>query len=685
MTFLNSIFLGALAAVVIPLLIHFLSRRRIKIVDFSSLKFLFQMQKSKLRWLRILELLLLIIRMMILALIALAFARPTLTGKHASSHAPASVVILLDDSPSVDKLSSGGTVFDDMKRGVEKIVNMFSPNDEITLITLAGKQTISGPHSDFDRFRTQLYSLQAQPAPLSYKEGFKKAADILANSHNLNREVYLFSDFQTGEWENAIYDIIDPQFRYFAIKYNADNTENVGLTRTEFPPQLLAPGEEFEITAFIRNYNNKAVDGKLVELFIDDNKKAQTALDIKPSGTAAAKFIVVPESPGPHWGYFEIEDDDYSPDNRFYFNFEIPHKISVLGVSDNQDDLRILDNCLGRSSAGYIEFTGININSFSRQNLSEYDVIILNNITALPQSYYNSLDDFIASGGGLFIILGNKSNIESYKNFIENKADINISETVQTESDRLTESYFYLENFDLTHPIFKVYSPQNIQQSRIPPLKLLSFSALNGGVPLARLEDNRTVLSLSSKARVMVMGFGLNRKSSDISIHSFIVPFIIRSVEHLASAPSSAEEYFISGHPITINIPGQLNVSSVKLSKYNKSLSDAGNELGETDQTIKVSRGTYGAFINLPFAGYPGFYSLRFFSVNHDSSESTNESVDSDILRKLLSDDIVFINSQFDIENEIMQAKFGFELWKYFLVLALVLLIAESVIVKRAK
>jgi len=572
MTFLNAIFLSALAAVVIPLLIHFLSRRRIKIVDFSSLKFLFQMQKSKLRWLRILELLLLIIRMMILALIALAFARPALTGKRASSHAPASVVILLDDSPSVEKLSSGGTVFDDMKRGVEKILNMLSPNDEVTLITLSGKQTISGPHSDFDRFRTQLYSLPAQPALPSYKEGFKKASDILANSHNLNREIYLFSDFQPGGLENGVYNVIDPQFRYFAINYTSDNAENVGLTRTEFPPQLLAPNEEFEITAFIRNYNNKAVKSKLVELFIDDNKKAQTAVDLKPSGTAPAKFIVVPESPGRHWGYFEIEDDDYSPDNRFYFNFEIPREISVLGVSENQNDLKILNNCLSRSGAGYIEFTGININSFSRQNLSEYDVIILNNITALSPLYFNSLDDFINAGGGLFIILGNNSNVESYKKFIENKAAVSVAEPVRAESDRMTESYFYLENFDLTHPIFKVYSPQNIQQSKIPPLKLLSFSPLDGGIPLARLEDNRTVLALSARARIMVMGFGLNRKSSDISIHSFVVPFVIRSVEHLASAPSAAEEYFISGHPVTINIPGQLNVSSVKLSKYNNRL-----------------------------------------------------------------------------------------------------------------
>ena len=691
MTFLNSIFLAALATVIIPLLIHFLSRRRIKIVDFSSLKFLLQMQKSKLRWLKILELLLLIIRMLILALVALAFARPALTGKQASSHAPASIVILVDDSPSVELLSSSGTVFDEMKRGVEKIVDMLKPNDEVTLITLSGNQTVSGPHSNFDRFRAQLYSLQPQPALPSFEEGLKKAAEILATSHNLNREIFIFSDFQMGSWWDAASKVIDPQFRYFAIKYANAEADNVGLTRTEFPPQLLAPGEEFEINVHIRNYNNKAVNGRLVELFIDDNKKAQTAVDIKPLGTAAAKFAVVPESPGRHWGFYEIEDDDYSSDNKFYFNFEIPYKISVLGVGENKADAKILANCLGRTATGYIEFTGIEISAFSRQDLLSYDVVILNDITALPLAYFNSLDDFIGSGGGLFIILGSKSNIESYRSFIENKAGIGLSPQIQAVSEKQTGSYFYLEDFDLTHPIFKVYSPKDLQSPQIPPLKLSMFIPLTGGVPLARTDDNRVVLAQASRARIMVMGFGLDRKSSDISVHSFIVPFIIRSVEHLASAPSTAEEYFISGNPVMINLPGQFKAPAIMLSKYNKSLINTGSELASADETIEVSRGAYGAFVNIPLAGYPGFYALiadsdtvGFFSVNHDSAESNPETIDSHGINEKLGEDIVFIDGRSDVENEVMQAKFGFEFWKYCLILALMLLIAESILVRKA-
>lgn len=692
MTFLNSIFLAALAAVVIPLLIHFLSRRRIKVVDFSSLRFLMVMQKSKLRWLKILELLLLIIRMMIIALIALAFARPALTGKHAASHAPASAVILLDDSPSTERLSSGGMVFDDIKRGVGEIIDMLKADDEITLITLSGQPIISGPYSDFERARETLNSLQPQPAPPNFREGLRKASEILAGSHNLNREIYIFSDFQQGGWwDTSIETVINPDYRYFALKFESGNSENVGLQKIEFPPQLLAPGEEFEIDASIKNYDDKAIQSRLLELFIDGAKRAQTSVDLKQSGTANARFSVTPDRPGYHDGYFELEDDDYSPDNRFYFNFEIPHKISVLGVAETPEAIRVLYNIIGRTQTGYIDFSGVNVSGFSRQNLTDYDVIILNDISALPPAYFNSLTDFIGSGGGLFIIFGNNSNVESYKNFLEDRAGLLLSGQVSASAEDSPDAYYSLDNFDLTHPVFKVYSPQNPEAPEIPTLKLGMYYAIDGGFPLARIGSAKAVLAQSSKARLIVMGFGLDLPSSDISLHSFIVPFIIRTVEFLACAPSAAEEYFISGRSISVNLPTRVTSSAVRMSRSGGVSAREGGGLGE-GQTIEVSRGAYGAFVNIPHAGYPGFYTLTVdadtvgsFSVNHDSEESVNESITKDRMKEILGQDLVYIGEPSGIQEKVMQAKFGFELWKYCLALALILLIAESILVRKAR
>ncbi len=693
MTFLNSVFLAALAAVAIPLLIHFLSRRRIKIVDFSSLKFLMTMQKSKLRWLKILELLLLIIRMMIIALIALAFSRPALTGRHTASHAPASVVILIDDSPSLDRLSAGGTLFEDIKRGVIEIVDMLKPGDEVTLIGLSGETIQYGPYSDFDRAHETINAMQSGFSPADYRAGLTRVKEILDNSHNLNREVYIFSDFQkTPDWENDFSDVIDKNYRYFALKYTSDNNDNIGIDNIEFPSQLLAPGEEFEIKARLKNYNDKAVKGRLVEIFIDGEKRAQTSIDLKPYGNIETAFSIIPEQPGDHHGYFQLEDDEYGPDNRFFFNFNIPRKINVLGVAESPADARMLYNILGRTETGYIEFSGVNMSGFSQKNLDLYDVIILNDISSLSPGNINNLSAFMKSGKGLFILLGRNSNIDSYRQFLEETTGILVENPVLNQPTGSELSYYPLKQFDLTHPIFSIYSPQHLETSEIPSLKLYSYYPLSGGKSLADIDRSGSVLNLSDNRAVIVAGFSLDINSSDISVHSFIVPFMIRTTEYLASSPNAGQEYYLSGQSVNLNLPADLAASSLNLNRLqNKSeLNDHTNSVDNI--TIEALRGAYGSFVSIPHAGYPGFYVLStktdtvaIYSVNHDSRESVAETLDSKGIKNRLGEDLVFIENQTDISETVMQAKFGFELWKYCILLALLLLIAESILVRKAR
>ena len=85
--FLNSTILIAAVAALIPLLIHLFSRRRVKVVEFSSLRHLKEMQKRQLRRLKIRQLLLLILRMLIVLAAVLAFARPTSREGSVGSHA----------------------------------------------------------------------------------------------------------------------------------------------------------------------------------------------------------------------------------------------------------------------------------------------------------------------------------------------------------------------------------------------------------------------------------------------------------------------------------------------------------------------------------------------------------------------------------------------------------------------
>jgi hypothetical protein len=80
MVFLNPWFLLGLFAAAIPVLIHLLHVRKLRTVEFSSLRFLKELQKSRLRTLRIRQLLLLLLRTLLIISLVLAFARPAVRG-----------------------------------------------------------------------------------------------------------------------------------------------------------------------------------------------------------------------------------------------------------------------------------------------------------------------------------------------------------------------------------------------------------------------------------------------------------------------------------------------------------------------------------------------------------------------------------------------------------------------------
>jgi uncharacterized membrane protein len=78
MTFLNPAILFGLLAASIPILIHLLNLRKLKKIEFSTLIFLKELQKNKIRKIKIKQWLLLLLRVLLILFIVLAFARPTL-------------------------------------------------------------------------------------------------------------------------------------------------------------------------------------------------------------------------------------------------------------------------------------------------------------------------------------------------------------------------------------------------------------------------------------------------------------------------------------------------------------------------------------------------------------------------------------------------------------------------------
>lgn len=104
MTFLNPFVLFGLAAASIPLILHLLNLRKLRTIEFSSLRFLKELQKTSMRRIRFRQILLLVLRTLLVIALVLAFSRPALRGSFAGlggAEAASTMVVMLDDSPSM--------------------------------------------------------------------------------------------------------------------------------------------------------------------------------------------------------------------------------------------------------------------------------------------------------------------------------------------------------------------------------------------------------------------------------------------------------------------------------------------------------------------------------------------------------------------------------------------------------
>jgi hypothetical protein len=677
MTFLNNAFLFLLGAVSIPLIIHFLSKRRIKTVEFSSLKFLEQMQKSRMRWLKIKELLLLLLRMLIIALIVLAFARPTLRGFAGSSKASSSVAIILDRSASMDTEGETGSLFDEAKRAAARLIDSFEPGDQITLIIYPadGALNVIGPTNPGAKLKEKLSAIEIGYQKGNIGEALKQARDILAKSPDLNHEIYIFSDLQAINFQDLPKELFSrdswKNIHLFSISPKSTGSDNIGISDVLLPAQLLVPGENFDIEAELTNYGQGQLENVLVGVIVDGERKAQTTMALPPNQPTRFRFNLKLDSPGDHSGYVEIDHDSFEPDNKRFFSLHIPDKINLLVVSTAATDNLPVKLALDRPEAGQIVYNGIGASDLLREDLGKYNVILLDDIPSLDASRETAISNFVLGGGGLFVSLGKSADPSYWRRFLPTFSGITPGELSGKDGE-----YIKWDNFNYEHPIFSIYTADQTSHTKptIPEIKLVYYRTLSGGKPIGS-GSNTDLLSQSLDKPVIVFGSGLDLSSGDLAAHSFFIPFLVRSVEYLGSQNSGGGANGIIGEPLQWRLPTSINtgLSLQSPTSYIEDLQPVSESGGSSVKIIEFSA--------------PGIYTLKendkplsLMAFNIDNAESENNTISSDEIGERLGVAVKSVAPDSDLKATVLQARFGRELWKEFLILAMLMLIAESVI-----
>jgi hypothetical protein len=678
--FLNSAALFAAAAALVPLLLHLFSRRRLRIVEFSSLKHLQSMQRRQVRRLKLRQWLLLLIRTLIILAIVFAFARPTLRDGAVGSHAPVTAVILLDNSESMNRMVTDGHLFDLAKRRTIELLEQMSEQDQALILTTVANTDLPQRFVSAATAMQLVESIAVSSGRAQFEAAASAATELLRDALSVNKELYLVTDRQQSMLGETIVESAE-DIRVLLVDLPLDESDNVGLTSVSLGGQLILPGHEFGIAATVSNSSPRDRDDIVASVFLDGRRVSQTKVEVMANQEATLSVSRQVDRPGMHSGWVELSDDKFAADNRYFFSFDIPEASNLLVLSDDPS-ANLLALALSPSS-------NVNLNWSIKQakstdlpsvNIFEYDAIFMVGLPPLQRSQIESIEAFVRAGGGLFVCYSASTSMASFNSALSNLSGATITEPHKSQFSRA--GYYTLDQIDVTDQLFAHFASQ---QSDLPSLRFYTLPKVSvsaEAATLASFSGNRPAVVQNTFGRGRVISFfGLiSPEHSDIASHAFYVPFSSRIAELLVADLSSYDLSYFCGDQVSrtgIDLPA--GTSALKLIAPDSS-----------EYALAIDQASDDVVIDGDLTGKAGIYSIMSqgqrldqFAVNMRPEEADLTSLDWDrVLSAIGAPNGHFLEYDTPIEAALAELRFGRELWQVFLWLVFVLIGAELLLAR---
>ncbi len=541
MSFLNPLFaLGGLAAAV-PILLHLVRREHAKRIDFPSLMFLRRISRKTIRYQRLRHLLLLLLRILALALAVLAFMRPYLREDRASSAAQkrtAAHIILLDNSMSMAYENR----LDRAKKAAADILRKMEAGDRCAVLEFSDTVFVRAPLSEDaagaqNEIRT---GIDLSDRATRYGQALSAAAKLARDAGTGKRILYLISDFQKSGFSSE-----EQEFRLGAgLELKAIDLGSEDFTNLAIRDGSIAELESggYAVKASIANFGKRHRGNIPATLFVDGRAVSEKRVDIAGGETQALEFLLPGLGLGPHTMYIEIEDPHLEQDNRFYLSLDARGKTPVLIVEDPTKR--------GPRSPAFFLTKALEAGTLSPyrtevvapQNIkASAQLVIWNNLPGGTSAVQQQVRNFVASGGGLVLVLGDSVQAEYFKRTFGSWLPVRVNEAAgraRAGRNRPAEQYNLMTDIRMDHPIFKPFSrPHSGTFAGARFFSHVKLSIGEGAEWIARYDDgdNALVSAAYGKGRVLLFTSSADTALNDLPLKAVYAPFwqqMLRYLEH---------------------------------------------------------------------------------------------------------------------------------------------------------
>jgi len=678
MEFVNPGFLYGLFAIAIPVIIHLFNFRRFKKVYFTNVRFIKELKQQTQKQSKLKHLIVLLMRILAIVAIVLAFAQPYIPIEETivQPDKKNAVSIFIDNSFSMQSSSDVGNLLDKAKNKAKDIISVYGGSDVFQILT----NDFEGRHQRLvsqEEISDLIDEVNITAVVRNISDVIGRQSDILSEASSTNRTAYVISDFQKNIVpENP--NISDSLLKVYYIPIRAINADNLYIDSCWFTVPVQQVNQNVEMNVRILNFSGNDYKQLPVKLTINGQQKALASFDILPRSEVTVQLSYTNQGTGIYEGELEISDYPVSFDDKFYFSYNVSPEIKILMINEREENIYL--NTLFKNDelfsisndlAGNIDYS----------SFSDFNLIVLNEINQISSGFSQELSNFVEDGGNILIVPSSKMETASFNSFLRklNASVYGGLDTIGTSISRL----------NINHPIYNdVFDdiPENIDLPVVRSFYTLQFNSQSRQEELLEMQNGNIFLNVQpwKNGKVYLFATPFNEDYTSFVKHAIFVPTLYKiavssiyksnlyytigkeDVIQIRNSDISGDDVFtIASKDSEMEfIPEHRKINSKYELYVHGQVTDAGNYLVKLEDS-EVDGTSF---------NYDRTESILDFYTTNELNEIVNNSYSKN-LQVLETGDKPFVQTL----TELSQGK---QFWWWFVMLALLFLLAEGLLLR---
>jgi hypothetical protein len=497
----------------LPVILHLFMRQTPKHIIFPALRLIKERQKQSRKRLRVKNWLLLLARMAILALMALALARPRVYSEVplGDESQPMALGLVFDTSLSMEYKDKDKSRLDEAKERAKAIISKIAESSLVFVVDSGEAVAPIGlpPAAAIKR----IDALKIRVVNRSLNSVMGQVYPAVAECERPVRVVYVLTDLARTAWQPGqpaegmdriakLKEGKGAKIATFIWRLTPDEVHNIAVDSAEPSSSVATQGEPIEVRARIRAVGKEAVT-RLVEFELDGLKKGEKTVVISGQGQQEVTFTTSPRlAPGDvHVGKIKLSGapDPFEKDDERFFVFKVRPPLKVLLLSDVPYEAEFVAAALDPETAGsgrpYLVTKALTTRFGNyRNDLKSYACVFLLNVKKLEESEWGALNQYVHEGGGLVVAPGQLSLPASYNNTTAVQL---LPAQLEDRSKKAAPSSTFGKVANITHPLFQRYG-KDLDS-------MLSFVPVFRYWPIKQaIEGTHTLLAFSDGAPALI-------------------------------------------------------------------------------------------------------------------------------------------------------------------------------------